>query len=118
MLIVIPSAGIGSRLELQTRYFNKTMIQIGDLPVISRIIDSYPDNAKFILILGYKKEHIRDYINLVYPNKNITLLNAFPFEGPGSSLTHTLKSAIHTINEPFFFIQMIQYFWIKIFIKM
>jgi dTDP-glucose pyrophosphorylase len=103
MLIVIPSAGIGSRLELQTRYFNKTMIQIGDLPVISRIIDSYPDNAKFILILGYKKEHIRDYINLVYPNKNITLLNTFPFEGPGSSLTHTLKSAIHKINEPFFF---------------
>ena len=103
MLVVIPTAGIGSRLELQTRYFNKTMIQLGDLPVISRIIDSYPSYTKFILILGYKKEHIREFINLVYPNKNITLLNAFPFEGAGSSLTHTLKSAIHKINEPFFF---------------
>ena len=103
MLVVIPTAGIGSRLELQTRYFNKAMIQLGDLPVISRIIDSYPANTKFILILGYKKEHIREFINLVYPNKKITLLNVFPFEGPGSSLTHTLKSAIHKINEPFFF---------------
>jgi len=103
MLVIIPTAGIGSRLELQTRYYNKTMIQLGDLPVISRIIDSYPNNAKFILILGYKKEHIRNYINIVYPNKNITLLDVFPFEGPGSSLTHTLKSAIYKINQPFFF---------------
>ena len=103
MLVVIPTAGIGSRLELQTRHFNKTMIQLGDLPVISRIIDSYPSNTKFILILGYKKEHIREYINLVYPNKNITLINVFPFEGPGSSLTHTLRAAVHKINEPFFF---------------
>ena len=75
MLVVIPTAGIGSRLELQTRYFNKTMIQLGDLPVISRIIDSYPSYTKFILILGYKKEHIREFINLVYPKKSITFIN-------------------------------------------
>jgi|694.fasta_scaffold78580_5 dTDP-glucose pyrophosphorylase len=103
MLVIIPTAGIGSRLELQTKNFNKIMIQLGDLPVVSRIIDSYPTNTKFILILGYKKEHIREYINLVYPNKKIILLNVFPFEGPGSSLTHTLRSAISKINEPFFF---------------
>ena len=103
MLVIIPTAGIGSRLELHTKYFNKIMIQLGDLPVISRIIDSYPNNTKFILILGYKKEKISEYIKLVYPNKKITLLNVFPFEGPGSSLTHTLKSAINKIREPFFF---------------
>jgi len=103
MLVVIPTAGIGSRLELQTSHFNKTMIQLGDLPVISRIIDSYPYNAKFILILGYKKEHIREYISLVYPDRRITLLNTSLFEGFGSSLTHTLRTAIHKINEPFFF---------------
>ena len=65
MLVVIPTAGIGSRLDLFTRYFNKSMIQLGDTPVISKIIDSYPSNTKFIIATGYKGDHIIEYLNLV-----------------------------------------------------
>ena len=42
MLVFIPTAGLGTRLEISTKHFNKSMIQIGTLPVISHIIDSYP----------------------------------------------------------------------------
>ena len=34
MLVLIPTAGIGSRLDLSTKNFNKSMIQLGDTPVI------------------------------------------------------------------------------------
>ena len=68
MLVLIPTAGIGSRLDYNTKFFNKAMIQIGDLPVISHIIDSYPETAKFLIILGYKGDHIKvlEMINLIY----------------------------------------------------
>ena len=71
MLVLIPTAGIGSRLDLHTKNFNKAMIQLGDLPVISRIIESYPINANFIIILGYKGDHIKEFLNLIYPKKKI-----------------------------------------------
>ena len=31
MLVIIPTAGIGSRLDLSTKNMNKAMLQIGDL---------------------------------------------------------------------------------------
>ena len=103
MLVVIPTAGIGSRLDLFTRYFNKSMIQLGDTPVISKIIDSYPSNTKFIIATGYKGDHIIEYLNLVYPQKNIKIVRIKKFQGPGSSLTLTLKKCLGYINKPFIF---------------
>ena len=103
MLVLIPTAGIGSRLDLSTQNFNKSMIQLGDSPVIAKIIDSYPHNTKFIIITGYKADHIKEYINLVYPRKKIKFVHVSLFEGPGSGLTESLKKSLKFINEPFFF---------------
>ena len=36
MLVIIPTAGIGSRLDY-TKYFNKSMIQLGDTPVFQKL---------------------------------------------------------------------------------
>ncbi len=103
MLVVIPSAGIGSRLDLHTKYFNKSMIQLGDTPVISKIIDSYPKKTRFIVITGYKGVHIKEFLRLVYPKRNIKIINVDLFEGPGSGLSYTLSKSLKFINEPFFF---------------
>ena len=75
MLVLIPTAGIGSRLDLSTKNFNKSMIQLGDTPVISKIIDSYPKNTKFIIVTGYKGDHIKEYVKLVYPRKKIKFVH-------------------------------------------
>ncbi len=103
MLVIIPSAGIGSRLDLHTKYFNKSMIQLGDTPVIGKIIESYPNNTKFIISIGYKGDHIEEYLKLAYPNKNIRIKKVKLFSGPSSGLTHTLRQSLSLINEPFFF---------------
>lgn len=103
MLVVIPSAGIGSRLDLHTKHFNKSMIQLGDTPVISKIIDSYPKNTKFIVIIGYKGVHIKEYLRLVYPKRNIKIVKVDLFDGPGSGLSYSLSKSLKLIKEPFFF---------------
>ena len=103
MLVVLPTAGIGSRLDLVTKNFNKSMIQLGDTPVISKIIDSYPSNTKFIIVLGYKSDHIKEYLKLVYPTKKIKIIKIKLFDGPGSGLSYSLSQALDFIKEPFFF---------------
>lgn len=103
MLVLIPTAGIGSRLDFNTRYMNKSMLQMGDLPVLSRIIESYPKNAKFIIALGYRGEHIKEYLKLAYPQKKITYVYIKNYKGRGSGLTLTLKICLNKINSPFFF---------------
>lgn len=103
MLVILPTAGIGSRLDYFTKNFNKAMVQIGDEPSISKIINFYPRYFKFIIILGYKQNHVKEYIKLAHSDRNIKFRSVFPFEGKNSSLTLTLKQAINDIKEPFFF---------------
>ena len=103
MLVVIPTAGIGSRLDLHTKNFNKSMIQLGDTPVISKIIDAYPKNTKFIIITGYKNDHIEEYLKLAYPQKKIKIVRVKLFEGPGSGLSYSLSRALNFIDQSFFF---------------
>ena len=106
MLVFIPTAGLGTRLEISTKYFNKCMIQIGSIPVLSHIIDSYPKNYKFVIAVGYKSEHIIEYCKIAYPKKRISFVKIQNFSGPKASLTYTIKKSLHKLNEPFFFIQM------------
>ena len=103
MLVVIPSAGIGSRLFQRTEKINKTMLLLGSKPVISRIIDSYPANTKFLIGLGHKGEHIKEFLDLAYPNKNISYVNVKNYNGAGSSLSHSLKVLSKKINSEFIF---------------
>ena len=53
MTVLIPTAGLGSRLKSLTNFYNKSMIPIGNLPVISHIIDSYEAKTEFIIAIGY-----------------------------------------------------------------
>ena len=103
MLVLIPTAGIGSRLDFNTRYMNKSMLQMGDIPVLSRIIESYPENTNFIVALGYRGEHIKEYLKLAYPQKKIICVNIKNYKGRGSGLTLTLRTCLNKINSPFFF---------------
>ncbi|MDB3890272.1 hypothetical protein N9337_06650, partial [Candidatus Pelagibacter sp.] len=103
MLVILPTAGIGSRLDYFTKNFNKAMVQIGDEAAISKIINFYPNHCKFIVILGYKQNHIKEYLKIAHSNRNIKFRSVFPFKGKNSSLTLTLKKAINDLREPFYF---------------
>mgnify|MGYP001231842595 CR=1 FL=1 len=52
--VVIPTAGVGSRLLDQTQYTNKSLINISNKPVISHIIESFPKDVEFVIALGHK----------------------------------------------------------------
>lgn len=103
MLVVIPSAGVGSRLFQRAEQINKTMLLLGEKPVISKIIESYSARTEFLIGLGHKGDQIKEFLKLAYPQKKISFVNVKNYKGPSSSLTHTLKILSKKIKKEFVF---------------
>jgi len=103
MKVLIPTAGIGSRLGKLTTHYNKAMLPVGKRPCISHIIDQYPVDAEFLIALGYKGDHIRQYLGLAYRDRNITFVDVDKYEGPGTGLGYTLKQCRPYLDQEFVF---------------
>ncbi|KFN39667.1 glucose-1-phosphate cytidylyltransferase [Smithella sp. F21] len=63
MPVVILCGGMGTRLREETEYKPKPMVEIGGRPVIWHIMKIYSSFGykRFILCLGYKGSHFKDY---------------------------------------------------------
>jgi len=102
--IVIPTAGIGSRLESLTKYINKSLVGIANRPTISHLIEQFPKNCEFVIALGHKGELVRDFLDLTYPDRTFFFADVDPYEGEGSGLGLSLLSCEQYLQQPFVFL--------------
>ena len=103
--LVIPSAGIGSRVGPYSKFMNKALVSVGDKPSIVRIIDKFPEDIEIVIILGYKGDHIEQVVRAFYKNKRkIEFIYVDKYKGKGSGLGRTLRVAKRTLMCPFVFI--------------
>ena len=63
MKVVILCGGLGTRLSEETQVRPKPMVDVGDRPILSHIMQTYSRHGfnEFVLALGYKGEVIKDY---------------------------------------------------------
>lgn len=101
--VCITAAGLGSRLENVTKHINKAMVDIAGIPAITRIINQFPSDSRFIIALGYKGELLKEYIQFVHPSASITFVEVYPYEGPESGLGLSLLCCEPYLQEPFVF---------------
>lgn len=101
--VLITTSGIGSRLGEFTNHTNKSLVKVGDKLAISRIIEFYPKLTTFIITLGHFGEHVRDFLEVAYPDRNFQFVEVSKYEGPGSSLGFSMLSAAEYLQEPFIF---------------
>jgi glucose-1-phosphate thymidylyltransferase len=71
--IVIPMAGLGTRLRPHTWSKPKQLVSVAGKPVLDHVLDMLstlpdPDNVELINIVGYLGNQIEDHINRCYPN--------------------------------------------------
>jgi NDP-sugar pyrophosphorylase family protein len=81
MIVLIPAAGLGARLKPLEYDIHKTLLPIGKLPAISRIILSYPSNFKFIILTGFMRNILVDYLKISHSNLNIKFVKIPIFSG-------------------------------------
>jgi histidinol-phosphate/aromatic aminotransferase/cobyric acid decarboxylase-like protein/GTP:adenosylcobinamide-phosphate guanylyltransferase len=73
MKAVILAAGYGNRMKPLTYDTHKTLLKIGDTPIINRIIDSLIqcEIKDLVIVTGYLHEKLMAHINETYPDLTI-----------------------------------------------
>jgi glucose-1-phosphate thymidylyltransferase len=74
--IVIPMAGLGTRLRPHTWSKPKQLVPVAGKAVISHVLDGFsslpdPQNVDFIFIVGYLKEQLPEYMEKHYPDLTV-----------------------------------------------
>jgi NDP-sugar pyrophosphorylase family protein len=101
--VLITTSGLGSRLGQLTDYTNKCLIRVADKPAISYIIESYPINTEFVITLGHFGSHVKQFLELAYPNHKFTFVEVDKYKGEGSSLGYSILQTKNELQCPFIF---------------
>lgn len=101
--VLITTSGLGSRLGNLTKFTNKSLVRVGDKPVISHIIESYPENVEFVITLGHYGSHVKQYLSLAHSNRNIEFVEVDNYVGEGSSLLYSISLCEEYLQCPFIF---------------
>lgn len=101
--VLITTSGIGSRLGEFTKFTNKTLLRVGDKPVISHIIEGYPKCTKFVVTIGFFGNQVKDFLEIAYPDRHFEFVSVDKFQGDGSSLLYSMSCAKNYLQLPFIF---------------
>ncbi|MGH8014672.1 MAG: sugar phosphate nucleotidyltransferase [Candidatus Zixiibacteriota bacterium] len=73
MKVVIPVAGVGTRLRPHTNTIPKPLLEVAGKPILSHILDPLKKirPSEVIFVIGYKGEQIRDFVTSNYDFKSI-----------------------------------------------
>ncbi len=88
MKIIIPVAGIGSKLRPHTHTQPKALVPVAGKPILSHIVDYLIEggNKEFIFIIGYLGDKIEDYVRTKYPSLKASFVVQEPREGTGHAV--------------------------------
>src|SRR2546428_12773361 len=69
--VIIPVAGVGTRLRPHTHTAPKVMLQVAGKPMLGHILDelSQYEVEEITLVIGHLGESIRNYVTQAYPFK-------------------------------------------------
>jgi dTDP-glucose pyrophosphorylase len=101
--VLLTTSGLGSRLGNLTKFTNKSLVRVGDKPVISHIIETYPKNIEFVVTLGHYGSHVKQYLTLAHSDRNITFVEVDNYMGEGSSLLYSISLCEEHLQCPFVF---------------
>ncbi|MES2731889.1 MAG: sugar phosphate nucleotidyltransferase [Bacteroidota bacterium] len=98
MKVLIPVAGIGSRLRPHTHTQPKALVPVAGKPIIAHIVDRLIENgiSEFVFVVGYLGDKIETYITSQYPHIQAHFVVQEPREGSGHAI---LRAASHIENE-------------------
>ena len=88
MKVIIPVAGIGSKLRPHTHTQPKALVPVAGKPILSHIVDNLIEAGmrEFIFIVGYLGDKVEEYIKTSYPGIVKNFIVQEPREGTGHAV--------------------------------
>lgn len=95
MKVIVPAAGVGTRLRPHTHTLPKALLYVAGRPIISHILDEVVklDISSVVLIIGYKGELIEKYIREEYPDLAVDFVVQTKRKGIGHAIYLTREVA-------------------------
>jgi len=97
MKVLIPVAGIGTRLRPHTYTQPKPLMPVAGKPIISYIIDKLVENGlkDFVFVIGHLGEKVRRFVEQTYPDLN----TEFVFQEEREGSAHAVWMAREAIED-------------------
>jgi len=97
MKVIIPVAGLGSRLKPHTHTVPKPLLDVAGRPILEYIIEDALklDPTEIIFVVGHMKETIKKYILTHYPQINCSFVYQKTRDGDGSAIRLALEKIDH-----------------------
>jgi len=96
MKVVIPVAGLGSRLKPHTFTTPKPLMQVAGKAIIDYVLEdvSTLNPSEVVLVVGYHKEKVVDYVLKKYSNLNFKFVEQSVMDGDGGAIRVGLDAII------------------------
>ena len=101
--VILPTAGLGTRMGDYTRNLNKGLLPYKEKPVISHIIDQFPIDTHFVMPVGYLADQIKDFCNVAYADRKITFIDV-DWKSESAGTGYTLLQCRDYITGPFWYV--------------
>jgi UTP-glucose-1-phosphate uridylyltransferase len=84
--------------------FPITLLPIGFTSALSKIINKFPKEIEIVIAVGYKKQLIKDFLNIAHSNRKISIVEVSNWGGQGSGPGKSLLSCKEYLSCPFILI--------------
>jgi glucose-1-phosphate thymidylyltransferase len=93
--VIVPAAGVGTRLRPQTHTLPKALLYVAGKPIISHILDEVKtlDISSVVVVVGYKGELIKEYVQNGYPELKVDFVFQDERRGIGHAIYLTREIA-------------------------
>ncbi len=101
--VILPTAGLGTRMGDYTKHLNKGLLPYKEKPVIAHIIDQFPIDTHFVMPVGYLADQIKNFCAVAYSDRNITFVDV-DWESNKAGTGYSLLQCKDYINSPFWYV--------------
>jgi glucose-1-phosphate thymidylyltransferase len=95
--VIIPVAGIGTRLRPHTHTIPKALVQVAGKPILGHILDELTPLGvrEVVLVTGYMGERVRSYVDGAYPDLEVCYVEQPERKGLGHAI-HLTERCVET----------------------
>ncbi|HHT9159593.1 MAG TPA: NTP transferase domain-containing protein [Candidatus Brocadiaceae bacterium] len=102
--VCILTAGKGTRMGTYSEIINKALLPVKQKAIISHIMDKFPKDSEYVIALGYMKDQVKNYLNIVHGDRDIKFVEVDNWEGTGSGPGYSMICCKLHLNKPFYFV--------------